>query len=130
MSMVFLARGNFTIGCSTTDKQGNVVESTPSHFDIDPEGGCVAVGLIDDETGQPKPGADLFGDYQAAEYLSKALELLGPGRPINLPDIKAMVLQQKGTPDEDFICDRCMELPGLYDCQFCIVNEWKEDTDA
>ena len=130
MSTVFLARGNFTIGSNKVDGNGNVVESTPSRFEPDPEGGCVAVGLLDDETGEPKPGADLFGDWQAAGYLSRALELLGPTRPVNLPDIKAMVRQARGTYAEDFICDRCMDLPAFHNCRDCIVTEWKEDEDG
>lgn len=127
MSTVFLARGNYTLGRRTTDGEGNVIEEYPARFETNPKGGCIAVGFIDEETGELKPADHLFGDWQAAEYLEMVVKMLGPTRPINIPDIKAMVRQARGTTDEDFICDQCRELPGFHNCRDCVVKEWKED---
>lgn len=126
MSMIFLATGTCTLGFTKTDKDGNVVSSTPAQFTHDDTGSCVAIGELDPETMQPKPGEiHLYGDFDAAGYIAKALELLKPVRKANIPDFKSMIQRLWKVDHIDF-CDYCRD---FHDCRFCIVNEWKEEME-
>ena len=125
MSVIFLAKGTCTLGINRTDKDGNVVEHTPAQFTIDDAGGSVAVGLLDPETMQPVgPVEGIFGDWNAAGYLEYALELLKPGRKVNIPDFKYII--QSLMRDGVDICDNCYN---FYKCSDCIVKEWMEELD-
>lgn len=124
MSVVFLAKGTCTLGRTQTDKDGNVVNSTPAQFTTNAAGGSVAVGLLDPETMQPaEPVSAIFGDWDAAGYLAHALELLNPGRRINIPNLKAIVQAAYWEDGNDLLCDYCQSM----NCQDCIVKEWKEE---
>lgn len=124
MSIVFLAKGTCTLGRTQTDKDGNVVASTPAQFTIDNAGGSVAVGLLNPETMQAaEPVSGIFGDWDAAAYLAKALELLKPGQRINIPDLKEIVQAAYQEDGNDLLCDYCKSM----NCQDCIIREWKEE---
>ena len=124
MSVVFLAKGTCGLGRTQTDKDGNVVKSTPAQFTIDNTGGSVAVGLLDPETMQPiEPVSGIFGDWDAAGYLAHALELLNPVRRVNIPDLKAIVQAAYREDGNDLLCDYCKSM----NCQDCIIREWKEE---
>lgn len=126
MSIVFLAKGTCTLGRTQTDKEGNVVKHTPAQFEMDNAGGSVAVGLLDPETMQPVgPVEGIFGDWDAAEYLAKALELLKPTRKVNIPDFK-YIIQSLIRHDSVDICDHCH---AFYKCSDCIVKEWKDEME-
>ena len=123
MSIFFIGRGKCHLGRTDRDKDGNVVKVVPAHFDFDSDGGSVAMGVLDPETMQPSGMVEyLYGDYDAAGYLAKVLELLKPGRQVNIPDLKAIV---KEAYDEgnDLICDYCKKL----NCPDCIIREWKDE---
>ena len=45
MSMIFLAKGTCTLGRTTRDKDGNIIESAPARFIWDKKGGSIAVYL-------------------------------------------------------------------------------------
>ena len=45
MSLVFVGRGDATLGRVDIDAQGNKVQRSMAHWVPDPEGGSVAVGL-------------------------------------------------------------------------------------
>lgn len=124
MSMIFLVKGHAHLGISKRDKDGNVTESIPAHFEFAPDGPCVAVGELDPETMEIKGEADIYGDWDAAGYLKSVLEKLQPVRKSNVPDFKAIVnaLWEKDRTD---ICDYCKG----YNCRDCIVNEWKEEAE-
>lgn len=126
MSKIFLATGNATMGNTTRDKDGNVIESTPAKFEFADDGPCVAVGLLDPETSMPQGVDGLFGDWDAAGYLVKALELLNPRRQINIPDFKAIIKAAIETDNIDF-CDYCPRMG--YDCRDCAVTEWKGEIE-
>ena len=124
MSMVFLATGTCTLGRTQTDKDGNVVESTPAQFTTDNAGGSVAVGLLDPETMQPaEPVTGIFGDWDAAGYLAAALKLLNPARKVNIPDLKAIVKKAYQEDGNDLLCDYCESRH----CPDCIIREWKDE---
>ena len=67
--------------------------------------------------------AEVFGDWQAAEYLARVLEMIHPSRQINVPNLEAMIRQ--ATKDGFNICDYCPD----FNCRDCIVNEWKGDPE-
>ena len=126
MSAIFIGRGDCHLGTTRTDKDGKAVEQTGAKWEPNPEGGCVAICDIDPEKMEPTGAAEVYGDWDAAHFLARVLEKLGPGRPANVPDFRAIL--QKGAADgqgEDFFCDYC-ERYG-YSCRDCIVTEWKED---
>ena len=126
MSMIFLAKGTCTLGMSKTDKDGNIVKSMPAQFTIDDAGGSVVVGVLDPETMKPVGPVDsVYGDWDAAGYLGKALELLSPGRKTNIPDLKSMA-QNLLKVDRTDICEHCQDYPN---CRDCIVQEWKDEID-
>lgn len=124
MSAIFLVTGTATIGMTKTDKEGNVVSRTPAQFTIDDTGGSVAIGELDPETMKPKePVTGIYGDWDAAGYLAKALELLKPSRTINIPDLRSMILA--AIKDGTDFCSYC-ERQGYY-CRDCIIREWEEE---
>ncbi len=87
----------------------------------------MAICDVDPETMEPVSASEVYGDYQAAHYLARILEKLGPGRPANVPDFRAILKAAViDVADEDFFCDYCQRYGG-YDCRDCIVTEWKEE---
>lgn len=125
MSMIFLAKGTCTMGLTKRDKDGNIVESTSAKFTYNDNGGSVVVGKLDPETMKPVEPLDaVYGDWDAAGYLGNVLELLKPGRKVNIPDFKAMV-QNLWKEEHIDICDHCRG----YNCSNCIVNQWKEEQE-
>lgn len=123
MSMIFIATGTCTLGMTKRDKDGNVESSTPARFTWDDKGGSVAIGYMDPASKEiNEESVSIFGDWDAAGYLSKALQLIKPRRSVNIPDFKAIVnaLWEKDRTD---VCDYCRG----YNCRDCIVNEWKEE---
>ena len=124
MSMVFLATGTCTLGRTQTDRDGNVVESTPAQFTMDNAGGSVAVGLLNPDTLQPsEPVTGIFGDWDAAGYLVEALKLLNPARKVNIPDLEAIVKKAYQEDGNDLLCDYCESRH----CPDCIIREWKDE---
>lgn len=121
MAMIFMGVGNAHLGVVKHDAAGNVISKTEPHWEPEEAGGCVAMGLLDPETMRPDGAAEIFGDWDAARYLARVLELLHPNRQINVPDLAAMIrVACKQGVD---ICDFCPDC----NCRDCIVNEWKED---
>lgn len=124
MSIVFLMKGVCTLGRTKTDKDGNVIESTPAQFTADDAGGSIAVGVLNPKTMQPAgPVSGIFGDWDAAGYMAEALKLLRPNRSVNIPDLKAIVQAAYREDGNDLLCDYCKSM----NCRDCIVREWKED---
>jgi hypothetical protein len=71
---------------------------------------------------EPNGAAEVYGDWEAAQYLSRVVQLIHPNRKINIPDLEAMI---RGAKKDGFdICDYCPDL----NCRDCIVKEWKNDT--
>lgn len=87
------------------------------------KGGSVAIWPLNPETMEQDGPAEVFGDWQAAEYLARVLEMIHPSRQINVPDLGAMIRQ--ATKDGFNICDYCLDC----NCRDCIVNEWKGDLE-
>lgn len=126
--MIFLAKGTCTLGMNRTDKDGNIVESTPAQFTWNDAGGSIAIGEMDPKTKEiDEESVSIFGDWDAAGYLAEALELLKPRRKINIPDFKSIIQAAYKEDGNDLVCDYCPRAG--YDCQDCIVNEWKEEAE-
>ena len=92
MSIVCIAIGDAVMGCRTLGPHGEVIKETKAHWDHNPEGGSVAIWTTNGETDEPEAPADLYGDWDAAHYLTRVLELRHPRRRINVPDLKSMIL--------------------------------------
>ena len=88
--MIFLAKGHCFLGCRRKGKDGNVVEESAARFETDPEGGSVAVGILDDDTMERTAPAKVFGDFDPWGYLGHALKLLAPARAGNIPDFESI----------------------------------------
>ena len=126
MSMIILGTGHCQLGRTKRDKHGNIIEEIPARFEFAPDGPCVAIGTVDLEA-QTLPDAitltDVFGDYDAAGYLTRAMEQLKPARPVNIPDFAAII--QAAIKDGVNFCDYCQGL----NCHDCAVEEWKENAE-
>ena len=126
MGAIFIGRGDCRLGMRRTDAEGNVVEQTGAKWEPNAEGGCVAICDMDTDKMEPTGAAEVFGDWDAAHFLARVLEKLGPGRPVNVPDFQGILKRAMyAGADEDFFCEYCQRYG--YDCRDCIVTEWKED---
>lgn len=124
MSPLIIERGKCTLGRTERDSTGNIVQKSAAKWEPDPEGGSVAIYKADPDTMEPMGAAEIFGDWDAAAYLPRVLALLGHGRPVNIPDIAAII---KGAIWEGF--DPCNHCQGIGLCGDCIVNKWKGEID-
>lgn len=121
MSMFFVGVGTTYLGRSTTGPDGQIISATPPRFEPDPNGTSVVVGKLNPDTIEPEGSAEPYGNWQAAEYLGRVLELLHPNRQINIPNLKDITLHAAEQGID--ICDYCS---GCH-CRCCIINEWKEE---
>ena len=122
IGVIAIQKGNFTLGRRQLDKDGNVVKETPPRWEHDPAGACVAIVPLNPDTMEPDGPAEVFGDWQAGDYLARVVELIHPNRQINVPDLAAMV---RGAAEDGLdLCEYCQ---APYMCRDCIVKEWKED---
>ena len=122
MGIISIGVGTAHMGRKQVDKDGNVVKETPARWEVDPEGGSVAIIPLNAETMERDGPLELYGDWDAARYLARAVELIHPNRQINVPDLEAMI--RAAAKDGLDICEYC---PDQYMCRDCIVKEWKED---
>ena len=118
-----MATGDVSLGFAKRDKNGDIVETKSANWSYSPDGGSVAVGKLDPDTLTPIEPASFFGNWDAAGYLSRALDLLNPSRAINVPNIKAIVGAAIEDGDEDFICQYCQGV----NCVDCTIDEWKRE---
>ena len=125
MSVICLARGVCTLGTAKCAADGTITERTAAKFETDPAGGCVAVWKMDDETMKPEGDAEIFGDFDPAGFLKRAAQLLGPGRPGNIPDFEGIVkgMCRARFDDDCPYIDYCNRT----DCRNCIVDEWMQE---
>lgn len=122
MGIISVGVGVCTLGRRQTDKDGNVVSETPARWEADQDGSCVAIIPLNPETMERDGQVELYGDYDAASYLARVVELIHPNRQINVPDLPAMI--RAAEKDGLGICEYCQH---PYMCRDCIVKEWKED---
>ena len=123
MSIIFLGTGHCRLGFTERDKDGNITKEKPAHFEFADGGPCVAIGTVDPDTEMLSTITDIFGDWDAAGYLTRAMEHLKPTRPVNIPDFAAII--QAAIKDGVVICDFCQGL----NCHDCAVEEWKENAE-
>lgn len=126
MKALFMAVGTCKMGMTKRDKAGNVIEQRGASFEPDPEGGCVVIGKANitcaDVIQQDGPAA-VFGDWDAAGYLAKVVEILQPRRKLNIPDLREIVRAAAEDGNKDFFCEYC---DGL-NCADCIITQWWEE---
>ena len=122
MGIISIGVGTCTLGRRQLDKDGNVVKETPASGEADPEGGSVAIVPLNPETMEQDGPVEIFGDWQAGDYLARVVELIHPNRQINVPDLEAMI--RRAAMDGLDLCEYCED---CYMCRDCIVKEWKED---
>ena len=91
MGSVFIGRGDCHLGRIKTDAEGNVVEKTSAKWEPNNVGVCVAICDMDPDKMEPTGPAEVFGDWDAAHFLARIMEKLGPGRSVNVPDFRAML---------------------------------------
>ena len=123
MGLIGIGVGTAHMGSMKTGPHGEVLSVTPARWETEPAGGCVAIWPLNPETMEQDGPAEVFGDWQAAEYLARALEMIRHSRQINVPNLEAMIRQ--ATKDGFNICDYCPD----FNCRDCIVNEWKGDPE-
>ena len=123
MGLIGIGVGTAHMGSMKTGPHGEVLSVTPARWETEPAGGCVAIWPLNPETMEQDGPAEVFGDWQAADYLARALEMIRHSRQINVPNLEAMIRQ--ATKDGFNICDYCPD----FNCRDCIVNEWKGDPE-
>lgn len=123
MGVIGIGVGDATLGHREIGTDGQVIRETPAKWEVNPAGGCVAIWPMNPETMEQDGAAEIFGDWDAAHYLARVVELIHPNRQINVPDLEAMIrVAAKNGFD---ICDYCPDC----NCRGCIVDEWKGDPD-
>lgn len=123
MGVIGLGVGDAIMGRTRRDENGNIMEQSAARWDANPAGGSVAIWPMDPEKMEPSGPAEVYGDWDAARYLARVVDLIHPNRQINIPDLEAMI--RAAAKDGVDICTYCPD----YNCRDCIVNEWKEDAD-
>ncbi len=121
----FVGRGDCTLGRITRDADGNLIEKSSTKWEPNPEGGSVAICDVDPDTMQPVGAAEVYGDWDAANYLRRVLEKLEPSRDVNLPDFQGII--RRAQIDGVDICDYCGKYG--FSCRDCIVSDWKGEPD-
>lgn len=108
------------MGITQTDAEGKVIKKTESNFTPDPEGATVFVCEVDPETmKQISPGIP-YGDWAASAYLREIMEKLGPGRPIDIPDLEGILT--RAIQDDFDPCDYC---ENMVNCRDCVITQLK-----
>lgn len=126
--MIFLAKGTFYLGHRTHDKDGNTIHEEPPRFEAGEDGGCVLVGILNDDTGEQIGEGTLFGDFDPWGYLGEVMKLLAPKRQGNIPDFESILKKMfnEHRSEDCPLMDYC-ERPT---CEDCIVSQWIEETEA
>ena len=120
--MVFIGKGTCKLGTIRTDEDGNI-EHVPPCWTPSEDGGSVAVGQMYARSKRQIGSAEIFGDWDAFGYLNEALRLLAPGRPVNIPDLKAIHANAFNAGQEDFLCEHCDHAH----CRDCVIRMWASE---
>lgn len=124
---VLLLRGTACLGV-TRHKSDGAVEHIPASFTPSNDGECIGVCEFDLEKNEPLGQISLFGDYQQAEILNTAIELLGPNiRPGNIPPLREMfrIAGQRGM--ECPLLNVCSKASCYNSGTACIFREWMDE---
>lgn len=124
-SMLFIGKGTYSIGATTTDANGNVIKSVPPHWEPSDEGGSIVVGKMYARSKRQIGSAEVYGDWDAAGYLEEILRLLSPARPINIPDFRAISNNAQKDGQDWYLCEYCTKT----NCRDCIVRRWREENE-
>ncbi len=121
MAIIGIGTGTCTLGRRNTDKDGKVISETPAKWEPSPDGGSVAIWPIDPETMTVNGVTEIYGDWDAAHYLPRVLEMIQPSRKANISDFRAII--EAAAKDGFDVCEYC-----TYPCcRDCIVEEWRHD---
>lgn len=80
MGVIGIGVGTAKMGRICRDKDGNITEQSTARWDADPAGGSVAIWPMDPEKMEPSGPAEVYGDWDAAAYLRRVVELIHPNR--------------------------------------------------
>ena len=119
MGVIGIGVGTAKMGRICRDKDGNITEQSTTRWDADPAGGSVAIWPMDPEKMEPSGPAEVYGDWDAAAYLRRVVELIHPNRQINIPDLEAMI-RAAAKAGED-ICIYCPDCNSAYALSSCMV---------
>ena len=75
MGVIGIGVGTAKMGRICRDKDGNITEQSTARWDVDPDGGSVAIWPMDPEKMEPSGPAEVYGDWDAAAYLRRVVEL-------------------------------------------------------
>ena len=90
MGLIGIGVGTTHLGRRQIGADGQTESETKAKWEADPEGGSVAIWPMNPETMEPDGPALIFGDWDAANYLAKVVELIHPNRQINIPDLEGL----------------------------------------
>lgn len=96
--MIFIEKGDFYLGHSTKDGNGNIIQQNGPEFEPDDNGSSVIVGKLDSETRKQVGKPDVFTDFNAKGYLTKILELLSAKKILIFPNLKIFPILKKYLP--------------------------------
>lgn len=122
--IICIARGTATLGRFKQNADGTTTKESDAQWEPSPNGGSVGIFKMDADTNKVLGPVELFGDWQASDYLARVLELLGPGRANDLPPLKHII--RKMDEDGVDVCDYC---GGLL-CSDCVVKAWRIAAEA
>lgn len=66
MGVIGIGVGTAKMGRICRDKDGNITEQSTARWDVDPDGGSVAIWPMDPEKMEPSGPAEVYGDWDAA----------------------------------------------------------------
>lgn len=123
--IVCIGRGTATLAQYKIHEDGTKTLETKANWQPSQGGGSIAIFKMDADTNKVTTSAEVFGDWQAVEYLGRVLELLGPGRRTNLPPLESII---KSMTEGTFFteCPLLEHCPAEI-CADCIVQEWIEE---
>lgn len=114
MGVIRIGVGTAKMGRICRDKAGNITEQSTARWDADPAGGSVAIWPMDPEKMEPSGPAEVYGDWDAAAYLRRVVDLIQPNRQINIPDLCGHDPgRRKGWGGYLYLLPG-LQLPGLY----------------
>ena len=74
MGVIGIGVGTAKMGRICRDKDGNITEQSTARWDVDPDGGSVAIWPMDPEKMEPSGPAEVYGDWDAAAYLCRVVD--------------------------------------------------------
>lgn len=75
MGVIGIGVGDAIMGRTRRDENGNIMEQSAARWDANPAGGSVAIWPMDPEKMEPSGPAEVYGDWDAARYLARVVDI-------------------------------------------------------